>query len=49
MDRSCEQWEVDAYMNNVRRYYRALQIYGSEVDQYYRDAAAFIECKSKLD
>jgi hypothetical protein len=48
-DRSCEQWEVDMYRNRVRDYYSNLRQYANEVDQFYRDAADYVDCMSDLD
>ena len=48
-NRSCEEWEVNMYRNQVRNYYHDLKRYADEVDEFYRDAADYVECMSDLD
>lgn len=48
-DRSCDQWEVDAYKSEVSRYFSQLKQYAADVDEYYKDAAEYVGCMSKLD
>jgi hypothetical protein len=46
---SCEEWEVESYKSDVRRYYRSLEDYASSVDRFYKQAAEYVGCMSKLD
>lgn len=47
--RSCSDWEVQSYRNDIDRYFRNLREYADSVDKYYSDASEYIACMSKLD
>lgn len=49
VSRSCEQYEIDSYRSDVKRYYDQLREYADSVDRFYKQAAEYIECMSKLD
>lgn len=47
--RSCSDWEVNSYRNEVDSYYRKLRSYAGDIDTYYSDATDYVACMSKLD
>ena len=47
--RSCEQWEVDSYKSEVRRYYQQLDEYASSVNKFQKQAAEYVQCMADLD
>ena len=49
INRSCSDWEVNSYRNEVDRYFRNLREYADDVDRYYSEAADYVACMSKLD
>lgn len=48
-NRTCSDWEVTSYRDELDRYFRNLRTYAEEVDSYYSDATDYISCMSKLD
>lgn len=47
--RSCSEWEVSSYRNEVDSYLRNLRNYADDVDRYYSEAAEYVRCMSDLD
>lgn len=47
--RTCEEWEVDSYRNEVERYYSSLKSYLAEVDAFYEEAYSYAKCMAALD
>lgn len=47
--RSCDDWQVQAYRNEVSRYFNNLRNYADDLDRYYSNAVDYIECMSDLD
>ena len=47
--RNCSSFEVNAYRDDVDRYYRDLRQYVEDIDKYYKNASDYVECMSKLD
>lgn len=48
-NRSCSEWEVSSYRDEVDRYFRKLKTYADEVESYYSEATDYVSCMSKLD
>jgi hypothetical protein len=51
--RSCEQWQITSYNNDVERYnseiskfFQDLETYANDVDRYRKRAAEYIDCMS---
>jgi hypothetical protein len=49
IDRSCEQWQVDSYKNEIDRYFKSLKSYLADVDRYREDAYAYAKCMADFD
>ena len=47
--RSCSEWQVRSYRNEVDSYFRNLRAFAEDVDEYYSDATDYVACMSKLD
>ena len=47
--RSCEQWQVDSYRNEVDRYFDHLKTYLADVDSYRKKAYEYASCMAELD
>jgi hypothetical protein len=47
--RNCEQWEVDSYRSNVKRYFDRLQEYLADVESYQKEAYEYAKCMADLD
>lgn len=47
--RTCSEWDVSNYRNQVRSYYESLNRYAHEVDSYYDNASRYVKCMSDLD
>lgn len=48
-NRSCSEWEVSSYRDEVDRYFRNLREYAADVDSFYSDASDYVTCMGKLD
>lgn len=49
ISRSCSQWDVQNYRNEIDRYFDGLKRYAGDVDAYYSDAQNYIKCMADLD
>lgn len=47
--KSCSQFEVDSYRNDVNRHFEQLKRYSREVNDFYSGASDYIECMAQLD
>ena len=47
--RSCEQWQVDSYKNEIDRYFDNLKTYLADVDRYRKKAYEYASCMAELD
>jgi hypothetical protein len=47
--RSCEQWQVTSYKNEVEQYFNSLKTYLEDVDKYQKKAYEYAECMADLD
>ena len=45
----CEQWEIESYKLDVKRYYDQLQEYLAQVDSYRKKAYEYAACMADLD
>lgn len=45
----CDQQQLQAYKQDVRRYRKALYVYGKDIDLFYQQANEFLGCMSELD
>ena len=45
----CDQWEIDSYKNNVKRYFDQLRDYLTEVESFRKKAHEYAECMADLD
>lgn len=48
-NRSCSDWEVQSYTQEVERYFRKLKSHLYDVDKYYNDSYDYVKCMSDLD
>jgi hypothetical protein len=48
-DRSCDEFEVQMYRNEIDRYFQSLKKYLADVDTYRDDAYAYAKCMADLD
>ena len=46
---SCSSFEVSSYRSDVEQYFRRLRMYAQEVEDFYQQAATYVECMSHLD
>lgn len=44
--RSCEDYKVSAYRNDVETYFRKLKRYAEEVDTFHSEASDYVECNT---
>ena len=47
--RSCEEWQIESYKNEVSRYYQQLEDYISSVDRFRKKASEYAQCMADLD
>ena len=47
--RSCEDWQVRSYQNDVEDYFRKLKRYANDVESFYSDAGSYVKCMATLD
>jgi hypothetical protein len=47
--RSCSEWDIQRYRNDIDRHFDSLKRYAGQVEDYYSDAQSYIKCMADLD